>query len=68
MLTKEENALLCSVGPGTPGGAMLRRYWHPVAAVPELTTDNPTLFVHLLGEDLVLFRDKSGNVGLIQDP
>jgi 5,5'-dehydrodivanillate O-demethylase len=45
----------------------LRRYWHPVAIARELTDAQPTMFVRILGEDLVLFKDKSGNVGLIQD-
>jgi 5,5'-dehydrodivanillate O-demethylase len=67
MLTTEENELLTRVGPGTPGGELLRRYWFPVAPAPELTAENPTRFVRLLGEDLVLFKDKSGNVGLIAD-
>jgi 5,5'-dehydrodivanillate O-demethylase len=66
-LTIEENELLTRVGPGTPGGNLLRRYWHPVAPITELTTESPTRFVRLLGEDLVLFRDRSGTVGLIQD-
>jgi 5,5'-dehydrodivanillate O-demethylase oxygenase subunit len=67
MLTKEENERFTRVGPGTPGGELLRRYWHPVAVAQELTDEQPTRFVRVLGEDLVLFRDKSGNVGLIQD-
>ena len=32
MVTAEENELLTRVGPGTPMGALLRRYWHPIAA------------------------------------
>ena len=32
MLTPEENEMLTRVGPGTPGGEYLRRFWHPVAA------------------------------------
>src|SRR5436309_6220732 len=67
VLTKEENEFLTQVGPGTPGGELLRRYWLPIAAAQELTDESPTKFVRLLGEDLVHFRDKSGNVGLIQD-
>src|SRR5437870_10468075 len=67
MLTREENALLTRVGPGAPAGELLRRYWHPVAVARELTDESPTKFVRLLGEDLVLFKDKSGNVGLIAD-
>src|SRR3954470_16860081 len=67
MLTKEDNELYIRVGPGTPAGELLRRYWHPVAVARELTDEEPTKFVRILGEDLVLFKDKSGNVGLIQD-
>jgi 5,5'-dehydrodivanillate O-demethylase oxygenase subunit len=67
MLTKEENELLTRVGPGQPAGELLRRYWHPVAFVDEISYETPTKFVRILGENLVLFRDKSGNVGLIGD-
>ncbi|MEA2640844.1 MAG: 5,5-dehydrodivanillate O-demethylase oxygenase subunit [Chloroflexota bacterium] len=67
VLTREENELLTRVGSGTPMGELLRRYWHPVAVAQELTDEQPTKFVRILGEDLVLFKDKSGNVGLIQD-
>jgi 5,5'-dehydrodivanillate O-demethylase len=67
MLSKDENELLTRVGPGTPAGELLRRYWHPIAVARELTDEQPTKFVRLLGEDLVLYKDKSGNVGLIQD-
>jgi len=67
MLTQEENERLTRVGPGTPGGELLRRYWQPIAVAQELTEENPTRFVRILGEDLVLFLDKSGNVGLLAD-
>ena len=67
MLTQEENVRLTQVGPGTPGGELLRRYWYPVAVVQDLTPERPTKFVRLLGEDLVLFKDKSGRVGLLAD-
>jgi 5,5'-dehydrodivanillate O-demethylase oxygenase subunit len=67
VLTKEQNEMLTRVGPGTPSGELLRRYWHPIAIAQELDEEHPTKFVRALGEDLVLFRDKSGNVGLIQD-
>jgi 5,5'-dehydrodivanillate O-demethylase oxygenase subunit len=66
-LTREQNEQLTRVGPGTPMGDLLRRYWHPVAVARELTDEQPTKFVRILGEDLVLFKDKSGNAGLIQD-
>jgi 5,5'-dehydrodivanillate O-demethylase len=67
MLTAEQNKILTEVGPGTPGGELLRRYWHPVAPVLELSPEHPTKFVRMLGEDLVMFLDKSGNAGLVAD-
>ncbi|MPZ13561.1 MAG: Rieske 2Fe-2S domain-containing protein [Chloroflexi bacterium] len=67
VLTKEQNEQLTQVGAGTPVGELLRRYWHPIAIAQELTPDRPTKFIRALGEDLVLFRDKSDRVGLIQD-
>jgi 5,5'-dehydrodivanillate O-demethylase len=56
MLTPEENELLTRVGPGTPCGRLLRRYWHPIGAAAELTGAQPKKRLRILGEDLVLFR------------
>jgi 5,5'-dehydrodivanillate O-demethylase len=67
MLTQEENEMLTRVGPGTPAGELLRRYWLPVGVAGELTLEQPTQLARILGETLVLFRDKSGNVGLLND-
>lgn len=67
MLTADENAVLTQVGPRTPGGEMLRRYWHPIALASDVSDESPTKFVRILGEDLVIFRDKSGRTGLIAD-
>jgi 5,5'-dehydrodivanillate O-demethylase len=64
MLTAEENALLTKVGPGTPMGDLLRRYWHPIAAVAQMH-GRWTKRVRIMGEDLVLFRDRQGRFGLI---
>lgn len=64
MLTKKENVRLTAVGPGTPAGDLLRRYWHPVAAASELARC-PTKLVKILSEELALFRDKQGRLGLI---
>ena len=36
MLTAEQNEKLTLVGPRTPMGNLMRRYWHPVAATVEL--------------------------------
>jgi phthalate 4,5-dioxygenase oxygenase subunit len=65
MLSKEDNEILTRVGPGTPMGNLLRRYWTPAllsSEVPE--PDSPPIRVRLLGEDLVAFRDSDGQVGL----
>ena len=64
MLSIKENETLTQVGPGTPMGQLMRRYWHPIAATGELA-ERPTKQVRLLGEDLVLYQDKSGALGLI---
>ncbi|MGA2393649.1 MAG: Rieske 2Fe-2S domain-containing protein [Candidatus Lustribacter sp.] len=66
MLTREENELLTHIGPGTRMGALLRRYWFPVAATSEMH-ERWTMRVRLLGEDLVLYRDRSGAFGLIAE-
>lgn len=65
MLTKEENDLVTQTNPGTPGGAFMRRYWHPVALSAELPPGGAPIARRILGEDLVLFRDESGRVGLL---
>ena len=55
---------LTRVGPGTPAGEYLRRFWQPIALSTDLT-DVP-LRVRILGEDLVLFRDGRGKAGLLE--
>ncbi len=65
MLTKEENERLTQVGPGTPGGDFMRRYWQPAALSEELPLGGAPVPVRLLGEDLVLFRDDEGKPGLL---
>ncbi|WP_026961606.1 Rieske 2Fe-2S domain-containing protein [Alicyclobacillus herbarius] len=64
MLSRERNELLTKVGPGTPMGNLFRRYWMPIAAASELQ-NQWTKKIRLLGEDLVLYRDRSGKLGLI---
>ena len=65
MLTEEENRTLTEISPGTPMGALLRRYWQPAALIDELAGNRPVRPVRLCGEDLVLFRDEAGRYGLI---
>jgi phthalate 4,5-dioxygenase len=68
MLSREDNELLCRIGPGTPMGSLMRQYWVPAALSSELPeADGPLLRVRLLGEDLIGFRTTSGAVGLIQN-
>lgn len=68
MLTAEENELLTCVGPGTPMGELMRRYWLPAIHSRELPEpDCPPVRVRLLGEDLVAFRDSNGGVGLLAE-
>jgi len=64
MLSEEENRRLTQVGPGTPMGEVLRRHWHPVAGVDELAR-HPVKPLRLMGEDLVLYQDLSGDYGLV---
>jgi 5,5'-dehydrodivanillate O-demethylase oxygenase subunit len=96
MLSRSDNERLTQVGPGTPAGEWLRRYWLPVAISDAWTgmrsmwesdetftfqgrTDTTTNFgrrlaefngkptrIRVLGEDLVLFRDGSGRLGLFE--
>jgi nitrite reductase/ring-hydroxylating ferredoxin subunit len=54
---------LTQVGPGTAGGEYLRRYWHPIVLASEVK-DLPKA-IRILGEDLVIFRDRSGTIGLL---
>ena len=66
MLSHEDNERLCRVGPGTPMGDMLRRYWQPALLSSELEErDGAPVRVRLLGEDLVAFRDTDSRVGLV---
>jgi 5,5'-dehydrodivanillate O-demethylase len=64
MLSAEDNERLTRVGRGTPMGELMRRYWQPIAAAAELD-ERPTKAVRLMGEDLVLYRDGSGEYGLL---
>ena len=68
----EQNQLITRVGPGTPCGNLLRRYWQPAALVDEFNPaldpalqQRPLKALRLLGQDLVLFRDAAGHWGLL---
>jgi 5,5'-dehydrodivanillate O-demethylase len=66
MLSIEQNERLTRVGPGTPMGELMRRYWQPIAVVSELR-ETPTKSIRLLGESLVLYKDRKGRLGLIEE-
>jgi len=66
MLTKDDNQILTQVGPGTPMGELMRRYWIPALLDWELPeADCPPLELRLLGEDLVAFRQTDGRIGVV---
>jgi phenylpropionate dioxygenase-like ring-hydroxylating dioxygenase large terminal subunit len=60
----DEDALLTHTGPDTPCGEYLRRFWNPVGHSSALKA--LPVPIRIMGEDLVLFRDRSGRVGLLQ--
>jgi nitrite reductase/ring-hydroxylating ferredoxin subunit len=60
---QHSNKLLTEVGPGKPCGELMRRYWQPIATSAEVN-DVPRK-VRILGEDLILFRDRKGRAGLL---
>lgn len=71
MTTAKQNEVMTQTCAGTPGGALLRSYWQPAALSEELAAGaaahgRPLVPVRLLGEDLVLFRDAEGRLGLIE--
>jgi hypothetical protein len=68
MLSPEENDLLTRIGPGTPMGEVLRRYWLPALLSWEIPEpDSAPVRVKLLGESLVMFRDSEGRIGLLDE-
>ena len=64
MTTVEDNEKLTRVGPGTPMGELLRRYWMPIAITSELGVR--PIRRRLLGEDLVVFRTGDGRIGVVE--
>ena len=64
MLTAEQNTRLTQVGPGTPMGELMRRYWIPIRPYAQLL-DEKVMPIRVLGEDLVLFQAQNGDLGLV---
>jgi len=67
MLSREDNDILTLTGPGTEMGDLFRRFWQPVALAEEVAEpDSPPKRMKLMGEDLLLFRQSDGQVGLVE--
>ena len=64
MLDVETNQKLAETDAGTPMGTLMRCYWHPISSVYEMNRRS-TKSIRVMGEDLVLYKDLSGNYGLI---
>jgi 5,5'-dehydrodivanillate O-demethylase oxygenase subunit len=62
MLTQAQNDRLTKIGPGTPCGELLRRYWQPMCSAGEITAEKPKKKVRILGEDLLLYRADNGEI------
>ena len=68
MMTPEENDLLCRVEGDAPMGQIMRRHWIPACLSEEVAEpDGAPVKVRLLGEDLVVFRDSKGRVGVLDE-
>jgi len=65
MTNANQNMRMTRTGPGEPAGALLRRYWQPVALIDELDDVRPVKAVKVLGQDFVVFRDEEGRYGLL---
>jgi phthalate 4,5-dioxygenase oxygenase subunit len=68
MLTREENELLCRVEGDAPMGQLMRRHWTPVCLIEEVSEpDGTPVKARVFGEDLVVFRDSDGRVGVMDE-
>ncbi|HMN82344.1 MAG TPA: Rieske 2Fe-2S domain-containing protein [Burkholderiaceae bacterium] len=68
MLSRADNEFLTQTDPGTPMGAYLRRFWIPCMVLHEVPPpDEPPVRLRLLGEDLIVFRDTEGRIGVLDE-
>jgi phthalate 4,5-dioxygenase len=68
MLTPQENDLLCRVEGDAPMGGIMRRHWMPVCLSEEVAENDGTpVRTRVLGEDLVVFRDSEGRLGVLDE-
>lgn len=64
-MIEEQNRLVTRTGKGTDCGTLLRRYWQPIALADEIAPPRQIRPARVLGQDLVLFRDETGKLGLV---
>jgi hypothetical protein len=62
MISAEQNELMTRIGPGTPAGKLLRRYWQPVALVDEMKGERPVKAVRLFSRIWFCTRPKAVTV------
>jgi phthalate 4,5-dioxygenase oxygenase subunit len=68
MLAREDNDLLCRVEGEAPMGRLMRRHWIPACLSEEVPeADGAPVQARLLGEDLVVFRDTEGRIGVLDE-
>src|SRR5262245_53479504 len=67
MVTSAQNERLTKVGPGTPGGELLRRYWQPLCPAAEITEANPKKRIRVMGESLLVFRHSAARIGCVEE-
>lgn len=68
MLTRQENDLLCRIEGTAPMGQLMRRHWTPVCLLEEVSEpDGAPVKARVFGEDLVVFRDTEGRVGVMDE-
>src|SRR5215471_15146197 len=65
MVSRVNNERICLTGPDSAAGKLMRLYWQPVALAEELAGIRPVKALRLIGQDLVLFRDEAGRLGLL---
>lgn len=68
MITSEENELLCRIEGNAPMGQLMRRHWTPVCLLEEVSEpDGDPVKAKVFGENLVVFRDSDGRVGVLDE-
>ncbi len=68
MISREDNDLLCRVEGDAPMGQLFRKHWQPVCLLEEVAEpDGNPVRARLFGENLVVFRDTDGRVGVMDE-